>query len=61
MSDLYKKASKLLKEHGFEIVRTQGSHQIWKGKDVSVSVPYKSTKRHTLNRALKDAGIDQKI
>ena len=60
MSDDYRKVCKLLKQHGYKLVRTRGSHQIWRGKGGHVSVPYKSTRKRTLNRILKNAGIGER-
>ena len=57
-----KRVLRLLKDHGFNIVRNpRGSHVIWGNGDKNVPVPAKITKRHTANGILKQAGINIKI
>ncbi|MBX2834758.1 MAG: type II toxin-antitoxin system HicA family toxin [Micavibrio sp.] len=60
----YRDLIKILKKHGCYFARQgKGDHEYWfsplVGKHVSVDVGGKS--KHTANRILKDAGIEEKI
>jgi len=54
---------RLLKKHGFELVRTKGSHQIFKnpitGKMTVVPMHKKDLPKGTMLTILKQAGIDK--
>ena len=54
---------RLLKKHGFELVRTKGSHQIFKnrstGKMTIVPMHKRDLPKGTMLAILKQAGIDK--
>lgn len=54
---------RLLKKHGFELVRTKGSHQIFKnktsGKMAVVPMHKRDLPKGTMLSILKQAGIDK--
>jgi len=54
---------RLLKKHGFELMRTKGSHQIYKnrttGKMTVVPMHKKDLPKGTMLTILKQAGIDK--
>ena len=56
-----KKMIKLLKSNGFEFVRANGSHQIYKnhqtGRVTTVPFHCKDLKKGTEDKILKDAGL----
>jgi len=63
-SNYYKEVTARLSEAGGCILRQgKGSHEIWTCPHAKnpVSVPTKIKSRHTANKILKDAGIDEKI
>jgi predicted RNA binding protein YcfA (HicA-like mRNA interferase family) len=64
MSKLGRDLKKLLSQHGCEFVRQgKGDHEIWRspinGRHFTVDDGVKS--RHTANKSLKDAGIDERL
>ncbi len=54
---------RLLKKHGFELIRTKGSHQIFKnrasGKMTVVPMHKRDLPKGTMLAILKQAGIDK--
>jgi hypothetical protein len=63
-SELYRKARRLAEEHGCEFVRQgKGDHEIWWSPitNQKFTLDKGSKKRHTINGALRDAGIDEKV
>jgi hypothetical protein len=63
-SELYRKLTALLIEHGCALVRRgKGDHEIWESPITRkrFTVDKGGTNRHTANGALKSAGIDKKI
>jgi hypothetical protein len=63
-SELYRKLTALLAQHGCEFVRAgKGDHEIWWSPitDKRFTIDKGGKNRHTANGALKSAGIDEKI
>jgi hypothetical protein len=63
-SELYRKLTALLIEHGCTMVRQgKGDHEIWESPITKKRfvVDKGGTNRHTANGALKSAGIDKKV
>lgn len=63
-SELYRKVTALLRQHGCEIVRAgKGDHEIWWSPitDKRFTIDKGGKNRHTANGALKSAGIDEKV
>lgn len=63
-SELYRKLTALLLEHGCMLVRQgKGDHEIWESPITKkrFTVDKGGTNRHTANGALKSAGIDRKL
>lgn len=56
---------RLLKKHGFELLRTKGSHQIFKnmasGRMTVVPMHKKDLPKGTMLAILKQAGIDKEL
>jgi len=61
MPQTAKQMIKLLKENGFECLRQNGSHMVFRNKDTNRTtiVPYhgKDLKKGTEGKTLKDAGL----
>lgn len=57
----YRKLVKLLKENGFERIRTNGSHEIYYSEETNATVTVANNKKDipkgTYNRILSDAGL----
>jgi hypothetical protein len=63
-SELYRKLTALLLQHGCTLVRQgKGDHEIWESPITNkrFAVDKGGTNRHTANGALKTAGIKEKI
>lgn len=63
-SALYRRAVEILNRHGCTFVRQgKGSHEIWFSPITNRNfvVVRNSEKLHTLNGALKDAGIEERL
>lgn len=60
----YKQVTALLRDHGFtrDPSRGKGSHELWRhqGSGRVVIVP-KTRSRHTANRILRDAGLEERL
>ncbi|MFY7865822.1 type II toxin-antitoxin system HicA family toxin [Roseateles sp.] len=62
MNGYYELVVKILKSHGFSLLRqTGGSHQVWSNgkRNVTVSTNYYS--RHTANAIMRQAGIQHRF
>jgi predicted RNA binding protein YcfA (HicA-like mRNA interferase family) len=60
ISNLYPELARLLREAGCRLVRQgKGSHEIWHSPITNkrITVPRNTTKVHTANGILKDAGL----
>jgi len=63
-SELYRRLVEILKRHNCTFVRqAKGSHEIWRSPTTQRTfvVVKNSEKLHTLNGALKDAGIEERL
>jgi predicted RNA binding protein YcfA (HicA-like mRNA interferase family) len=62
MKGYYNQVVAVLKQHGFFLVRHNGtSHQTWSNGKTPVSVSTNCYSRHTANGIMKDAGITHKF
>lgn len=62
MNGYYAQLVKILREHGFTLLRPgKGSHEIWSKGRIALTVPFNCASRHTANAILKDAGSKQKF
>lgn len=64
MSDFYRELVAILRANGFQLLRAgKGSHEIWFNPVTNrrVTVPRTTKSRHTVNDALKQAGIEKKF
>jgi predicted RNA binding protein YcfA (HicA-like mRNA interferase family) len=62
MADYYRDLVKILRAHGYMLVRTgKGSHEIWysPASKRQVTVPRSTKSRHTANVVLKQAGLEK--
>ena len=58
MNGYYELVVKLLKQHGFSLLRqTGGSHQVWSNGKHSVTVSTNCYSRHTANAIMRQAGV----
>jgi predicted RNA binding protein YcfA (HicA-like mRNA interferase family) len=64
MADYYRDLIVILRENGFEFVRSaKGSHEIWANHKTNhqVTVPRNTKSRHTANDVLKQANLPKKF
>jgi predicted RNA binding protein YcfA (HicA-like mRNA interferase family) len=61
MNGFFDQVKAVLKKHGFLFVRQNGSHQIWKYGQISVTVSTNCASRYTANAIMKQAGIQHKF
>ena len=64
MADFYRELVSILRNNGWEMLRSgKGSHEIWFNSvsKHSVTVPRSTKSRHTANDVLKQAGIEKKF
>jgi len=64
MAGFYKELTKILSEAGCHLVRQgRGDHEIWFSpvSQKHFTVDHGSKSRHTVNEALKQAGLDKKF
>jgi len=62
MNGYYDLIIKVLRKHGFFLVRSaKGSYEIWGDGSINTTVPFNCPSRHTANAILKQAGIDHKF
>ena len=63
MNGYEKQVKKILRQHGWELLRAaKGSHEYWgKDKCKPVTVPHNCKSRFTANAIMKQADIDHKF
>jgi predicted RNA binding protein YcfA (HicA-like mRNA interferase family) len=64
MADFYREIAAILRENGFELLRTgKGSHEIWANPITKqqVTVARSTKSRHTANEVLKQAGLPKRF
>lgn len=62
MNGYEKQVKELLRKYGWAWLRSgKGSHEIWANRNKSVSVNNVCKSRHTANKILKAAGIQERL
>ena len=62
MNGYYDLIVKILRKHGFSLVRSaKGLHEIWGHGSINTTVPFNCPSRHTANAILKQARIDHRF
>ena len=64
MADFYRELVSLLRENGYELLRSgKGSHEVWHNPSSGrrVTVPRTTKSRHTANEVLKQAGLQKEF
>lgn len=61
MKGYYEQLAKLLREHGYTLLRQSGSHQIWTNGLRNQLVSTNCYSRHTANAILRDSGINHRF
>jgi predicted RNA binding protein YcfA (HicA-like mRNA interferase family) len=62
MNGYYELVVKLLKQHGFSLLRqTGGSHQVWSNGKRNVTVSTNCYSRHTANAIMRQAGVQHRF
>ena len=59
MADFYRDLVKILRAHGFSLIRGKGSHEVWLNPVTKRQVPRTTKSRHTANEVLKQAGLEK--
>ena len=57
MNGFYELVIAKLKEAGFKLMRSKGSHQTWSNGSTPVTVSTNCHSRHTANAIMKEAGL----
>lgn len=61
MNGYYEQIAKLLRAHGYKLLRQTGSHQIWTNGKRNQTVSTNCYSRHTANGIMRQAGIDHRF
>jgi predicted RNA binding protein YcfA (HicA-like mRNA interferase family) len=61
MNGYYEQVIKILKAHGYTLLRQSGSHQIWRNSHRAQTVSTNCLSRHTANGIMKQAGISHRF
>lgn len=57
MNGYYKLVAAILKQHGYQLLRQAGSHQIWSNGKRNQTVSTNCQSRHMANEIMKQAGL----